>query len=254
MFYFLKRHPFPVRAHFGHCLVLTYAFPQEILRPLLPPGLALDCYQDYGFVAIALVETHKLRPHFAPSFLGQDFMLSGYRIFTRLGSESGARRGLYILRSDANRQLMVWAGNFLTHYRYRLCQANCEQQDEELVWRFKTPQGEADLTVTAYLASQPQAPPAGSPFLDLTTARRFAGPLPYTFDYEQQTHSLISIRGLRTDWKPQPLHVELKPPSYFQRSPFCRASPLLANAFYLRNVPYQWERGERIALPDREAQ
>ena len=252
MFYLLKRHPMPVRAHFGHCLFLTYAFPQEILRPLLPPGLALDCYSSYGFVAIALVETQKLRPSFAPPILGQDFVLSGYRIFTRLGSETGARRGLYILRSDANRPLMVWAGNCLTHYRYRLCRSSCEQQDQKLVWRIKTPQGEADLAVTADLASQPEAPPAGSPFPDLAVARRFAGPLPYTFDYERQTHSIISIRGLRTDWKPQPLRVELEPPSYFRRSPFCEASPLLANAFYLRDVPYRWERGERISLPDRE--
>lgn len=254
MLYILKRHPVPVRAHFGHCLVLTYAFPREILRPLLPPGLALDGYQDYGFVAIALVETQGLRPGFMPPFLGQDFVLSGYRIFTRLGSESGARRGLYILRSDANRPLMVLAGNYLTHYRYRLCQASCEQQDKKLVWRIKTPGGEADLAVTADLASRPETPPTGSPFPDLTVARRFAGPLPYTFDYERQTHSLISIRGIRKEWKPQPLHVKLDLPSYFRRDPFDQASPLLANAFYLRDVPYRWERGERILLPDREAE
>ena len=38
----LKRHPIPVKAHFRHSLVLTYAFPKQLLAGLLPPGLILD--------------------------------------------------------------------------------------------------------------------------------------------------------------------------------------------------------------------
>jgi hypothetical protein len=41
MLHLLKRHPFPVKAFFRQSLVLTYAFPQELLHPLLPPGLGL---------------------------------------------------------------------------------------------------------------------------------------------------------------------------------------------------------------------
>ena len=41
MFYQLKRHPLPVQAWFRHSLVLTYAFPRNLLQPLLPPGLEL---------------------------------------------------------------------------------------------------------------------------------------------------------------------------------------------------------------------
>jgi hypothetical protein len=36
MLHWLKRHPIPIRAFFRHCLVLTYAYPEPILRPLLP--------------------------------------------------------------------------------------------------------------------------------------------------------------------------------------------------------------------------
>ena len=65
MLHVLKRHPVPVRAHFGHCLVLAYALPRDVLVPLLPPGLELLTYKDLGFVAIAMVQTQKLRPSFA---------------------------------------------------------------------------------------------------------------------------------------------------------------------------------------------
>ena len=52
MLYALKRHPLPIRAFFRHCLVLTYALPAKLLEPLLPPGLTLDTYQEFGFVAV----------------------------------------------------------------------------------------------------------------------------------------------------------------------------------------------------------
>src|SRR6266480_1675453 len=79
----LRRHPFAVKAQFRHCLVLTYALPTESLERLLPPGLFLDTYRGFGFLAIAVVQTEALRPVFLPALFGQDFFLSGYRIFAR---------------------------------------------------------------------------------------------------------------------------------------------------------------------------
>jgi hypothetical protein len=64
MLHLLKRHPFSVEAFFSQSLVLTYAFPSGVLRPLLPPGLVLDTYGEYGFLAIAMVQTERLRPSF----------------------------------------------------------------------------------------------------------------------------------------------------------------------------------------------
>src|SRR5580704_7498600 len=155
MLHLLKRHPFPVQAFFRQSLVLTYAFPSATLRPLLPPGLALDTYGEYGFLAIALVETEKLRPSFLPEALGRDFFLSGYRIFTRLRSPGGSLRGLRILRSDTNHRWMVGAGNLLTHYHYCLCQAELSERPGEIEWNIRTPGQEADLQVIAYIDDQP---------------------------------------------------------------------------------------------------
>src|SRR5712692_7266782 len=112
MLYLLKRHPLAIRAYFRHCLVLTYAFPQELLEPLLPPGLTLDTYQELGFLAVAMVQTEALRPAFLPPAFGMDFFLAGYRIFARYQNASGRTlRGLRILRSDTDRQVMASAGN-----------------------------------------------------------------------------------------------------------------------------------------------
>jgi hypothetical protein len=99
----LRRHPFPIQAHFRNCLTLTYALPADVLRPLLSPGLELDTAGGYGFVAVALVQAESLRPAGLPLALGQDFFLAGYRVFTTFRAPNGRRlRGLRILRSDAD--------------------------------------------------------------------------------------------------------------------------------------------------------
>src|SRR6476660_6529333 len=190
MLYLLKRHPLPVVAFFRHSLVLTFAYPQKLLQPLLPPGLVLDTYKDFGFLAIAMVQTVNLRPSFLPEFFGQNFFLSGYRIFARLDTPGSSIRGLRILRSDTDKSLMVFFGNLLTHYAYRVCKAECEEDAGKLRIAISTPSGDADLEVIADLSQKPAPLPQGTPFENTADARRFAGPLPFTFDYESQTNSI----------------------------------------------------------------
>jgi hypothetical protein len=241
----LRRHPLPIVAHFRHSLVLAYAFPQEALRPLLPPGLVLDTFAELGFAAVALVHTERLRPSFVPARLGQSFFLSGYRLFVRR-AEQPSLRGLYILRSDTDRRSMALLGNLLTHYRYRLAQVSRTERPGELEILVGTPGGEADLHVVADLAGRPAPLPAGSPFSTLDEARRFAGPLPYTFDYETSTRSLVVVRAVRTAWDPQPLEVDVRRATFFDQRPFRDVEPVLANAFYVAEIDYRWERGKVV--------
>ena len=246
MLYLLKRHPIPVSAFFRHSLVLTYAFPPEVLEPMLPKGLVLDLFRGHAYLAIALVQTERLRPSFLPAMLGRDFFLSGYRIFTRLDKGAQSKRGLRILRSDTDHKWMVRAGNLLTHYNYQLCDATLEDRGEELCWTIRTPLSHADLEVVAYLREEPAPLPDGSPFATLAEARRFAGPLPYTFDYEEETGSIIGICAKRQKWKPRSVAVEVRRNTFLKQEPFRSASAVLANAFHVRGVPYRWQQGRRL--------
>lgn len=246
MLHLVKRHPIPIVAFFRRALAITFAFPPEVLQPLIPQGLMLDTWGGYAFLAIALVQTEHLRPSFLPAFVGRSFFLSGYRIFTRL-AEGPSIRGLKILRSDTDRAMMLCAGNLLTHYNYRLCEVDLKEDSGTIRWRVQTPHSEADLDVEAHITGEPAQLPAGSPFRTMADARRFAGPLPYTFDYEQPTGAIIGIQAVRQHWTPKPVAVEIRRATFFESEPFCRAKPVLANAFHVQNVPYQWQRGRRLA-------
>jgi uncharacterized membrane protein YphA (DoxX/SURF4 family) len=248
----LRRHPIPIEAHFHECVTLTYALPADVLRPLLTPGLELETAGGYGFVAVALVQAESLRPAGVPAALGQDFFLAGYRVFTTFRAPGGRRlRGLRILRSDANRARMVAGGNLMTHYNYHHCTSRVEETGGRIRVAIETPDRGGDLRLTVDRSNP--ALPAGSPFASVREARRFAGPLPFTFDYEEETNAIIAIQATRANWRPAPVSVEVECISFFDQPAFRGCAPILAAAFHVSGIDYRWERGVRHALADTAA-
>jgi len=236
----LKRHPFGVTAFFEYSLVLTYALPAALLQQLLPPRLTLDQHDDLGFLAIALVKTKELRPDFLPGWLGRDFFLSGYRIFTRFPTDERRLRGLKIIRSDTDSRLMTVLGNLLTHYTYHKVTVQEERTPEQLYLRIYSHDGQTDLALRADLKDNAQLP-TNSPFREWREARKWCGPLPFTFSPDSDTDKMVVVEGVRQDWSPRPVEVELSLPSFFHR--FRGTEPALACAFLVEKIPYRWKPG-----------
>ena len=231
MIHRLKRHPLPMTAYFRHSLVLTYAFPREALDPLVPPGLELDTLGELGFAAVALVQTEALRPAGLPRALGRDFFLVGYRVFVRRGS----LRGLRILRSETDAALVVLVGNALTRYGWR--RVAVDVRDEPPAYEVRTSSG---VHVRADLRPAPL--PVGSPFADAREARRFAGPLPYTFEHEPETGAIVAVRAVRAGWEPRPVRVDVGRNDFVDEL----GGGSLANAFHVGDVDYRWQRGRLL--------
>lgn len=244
----LKRHPFAVEAYFDYSLVLTYSAPAQRLAHLLPAPLELDLHKDEtAFLAVAMVQTRGLRAKGWPRWLGQAFFLLGYRLFVRYHTAAGKRlRGLYILRSETDKPRMAWAGNLFTHYHYR--EVGIEAQANK--GRFAI-QSSLGLNVQATLGTTESPLPVGSPFESWKEARRFAGPMPFTFTYEPLHKKMVIIEGVRQHWQPQPVVVQH---SYV---PFLAElgleSLLLANAFCVQGIPYYWKKGRTEPWPHTQA-
>lgn len=228
-----------MEAWFERSVVLTYAFPAEQLRRLLPDALRLDTFeQRHAFVAAAAVQTRSLRPRGWPRRLGRDFLLMGYRIFVRYESAAGRRlRGLYILRSETDSRSMALLGNLFTSYRYTPTDVRLREEGALTTVR----DGSGLAIAVERAAAEPVPLPAGSPFADWRQARRFAGPLPFTFSVEPGAERIVIIEGVRESWAPRPVQV------VEQRVPFVESladrPPVLASAFTLERIPYRWKRG-----------
>jgi hypothetical protein len=237
--YLLKRHPLHVEAFFEFVLVLTFAYPEEVLKPLLAPGLVLDTFNDLGFLAIAFVQTKHLRPKGLPSALGQDFFLVGHRVFARFENF----RGLRILRSDADKLLMTMFGNALTHYNYHRITPQITRTDKTLSIDVRSEDKKSDIRVEVNLDAAHDYLPPGSPFANMREALRFAGPMPFTFDYERETNSIIRIEGARQNWVPKSVEADVKYSQFIQNPPFDQTEPKLCSAFFMENIPYHWKPG-----------
>jgi hypothetical protein len=246
----LRANPFPVDAWFDRSCALTFALPADEVARRLPRGLAPDTFEDrHAFLAVAVVQTRGLRPAGFPRFLGHDFVLVGYRFFVRCTLASGRTlRGLYLLRSETDRARMTLLGNLFTGYRYvttRVAVTECEQQlhvhDPATGLHLAL-----DLAPGPTPSPEPTLPP-GSPFPDWRAARRFCGPMPFTFSVDECRHRVRLVEGRREDWSPRPVRV------LHHDIPFLRTLGLghavLSSAFTVENIPYRWACGREEALP-----
>ncbi len=236
---FLKNHPFAVEAYFENSIVLSYAVAKNELKDLIPECLELDVFDNkWAFVTLAMVNSKDLRPKGFPSFLGSDFFLIGYRIFVRYINKKGKRlRGLYILKSETNKMKMSFLGNIFTHYNYTTTDINYSKKDDNLSICSK----KSDLDILINSSKLDVELPQTSPFNDWKEARRFAGPLPFTFTYNQEKKEVLIIEGVRQNWKPQPIQVLKVDVGFVNNKNFNEIH--LANAFMVSSIPYYWKKG-----------
>lgn len=241
MLSFLKDHPFAVEAFFESSLVFTFAVPKEELQDLIPESLTLDTFEDkWAFIAVAMVETKDLRPKGFPKFMGNDFFLIGYRVFVRYRNNAGkSLRGLYILKSETNRKKMELLGNIFTHYNYTT--TDIEQLDSSETTQISSIKSGFNLTLSKTEEAVPL--PENSPFADWKEARRFAGPLPFTFTYNREKKEMLIIEGVRQNWTPEPVKVTDYHFDFLDSLKL--QNPVLANAFVIKNIPYYWKKGKK---------
>ncbi len=237
----LKDHPFAVEAFFESSIVLTFAVPVEQLKPLLPSCLEVDTFEGkWGFVAAAMVSTKDLRPKGFPAFMGNDFFLIGYRIFVRYKDQRGKNlRGLYILKSETDKKKMSFFGNFFTHYKYTTTDIKLTKSNGNTTIHSET----SGLNVEVKTGSDEIALPQHSPFKDWKEARRFAGPLPFTFTVNRETNEVLIIEGVREDWVPKPVEVINYDIGFLKEKAF--KGMVLANAFIIEQIPYYWKKGRK---------
>lgn len=236
----LKNHPFAVEAFFESSTVLTFAVPKEQLQPLIPECLELDTFKDkWAFIAVAMVQTSGLRPKGFPKFMGNNFFLIGYRIFVRFRNQAGKRlRGLYILKSETDKKKMELLGNIFTHYKYATTDINQNVSGDIKVIYSEKSKFRLEIDTSQTEVSLPE----NSPFANWKEARRFAGPLPFTFTYLKERQSVLIIEGVRQNWTPKSIHVKEYQFDFINKLNL--QDVVLGNAFEITNVPYFWRKGK----------
>ena len=71
--------------------------------------------------------------------------------------------------------------------------------------------------------------------------------MPFTFSYDDRTNLMTSVEGIRATWKPEPVKImEARVPLLAELG---LEEAQLANAFTVKNIPYQWKKGVTEPCP-----
>jgi hypothetical protein len=61
---------------------------------------------------------------------------------------------------------------------------------------------------------------------------------------------MVIVEGRREDWVPVPVAVKVRECRFLAQPPYYGYKAKLANAFLVRDIPYQWQKGRRQRLPE----
>jgi len=135
----------------------------------------------------------------------------------------------------------------MTHYNYSLIKVEQHRSDERTgdkdqaeIPFYEVASPTAGFKVKVRYEDEP-ALPVGSPFANWKQARRFAGPLPFTFTYDAAAGKVLIVEGVRQNWQPRPVAVEEMVLPWLEQQGFGNA--VLASAFVVENIPYYWKKG-----------
>ena len=171
--------------------------------------------------------------------MGNNFFLIGYRIFVRYSNNADKNlRGLYIIKSETDQKKMELMGNLFTHYNYTTTDIVQKANSNS----FEISSSKSKFKITIDTKEEVISLPENSPFTDWKEARRFAGPLPFTFSYNPTRKEVLIIEGVRQNWTPHP--VEVIDYEFDFLNSLTPENPILANAFVIKNIPYYWKKGK----------
>src|SRR5688500_15609086 len=97
---------------------------------------------------------------------------------------------------------MKFLGNIITHYNYAT--TDILQKENTNSREITSTRSKFKITIDK---AEEVSLPDGSPFADWKEARRFAGPLPFTYSYNSKTKEVLIIEGVRQEWVPSPVKV-----------------------------------------------
>ena len=130
-------------------------------------------------------------------------------------------------------------GNLFTHYNYTTTDISFQQKKEKTsIQSLKS-----DFKLIIDNSDREAILPKNSPFENWKQARRFAGPLPFTFTYNSEKKELLIIEGVRSNWKPTPINIMDYKFSFIDKLRF--KNVVLANVFRVNNIPYEWKKGKK---------
>jgi len=176
-------------------LFLHWEVPVSALRPLLPPELSIDTFEDHAYVGLVPFTMRGVRPlRILPAIPGTaDFHETNVRTYVL---HKGRDPGVWFFSLDAANRLAVFAARTFFHLPYHYADMELKQDGAALRYRSRRRTGDARLELQ-YTIGQ-ELPPSEPGTLQFFLAERY-------LLYARDGHGQL-FRG-QVHHRPYPLHA-----------------------------------------------
>lgn len=225
------------------CVLLSYRTPAQSVAHLLPPGVELVTRGPWAFWNVMACRVEDLRPMGVPRWCGITYHHVAYRLLVRaMTREADVLRGLYFVRSDADRAALNVLANRLTDLR--LHDADIELLADEASYCLRvsdTERAAGDAEID--LAMDRPTLAAGSCFPTLKDAQEFLRYPPLALAGDGGSDRLRLTRVHRDDaqWRERPVTVRRARVAFLET--LGQHDATLELATRVEPIEYRWELG-----------
>jgi uncharacterized protein YqjF (DUF2071 family) len=220
-------------------LLVNFRVTPKVIAPLLPPGFSPKINAGYAIAGICLIRLEKIRPAWAPAFIGVASENAAHRIAVHWTDSQGrACEGVYIPRRDTGSRLSHWAGGRIFPGEHHLAAFDIKESDRRIEMEIAARDGGMRVKL---LARQASALPTGSCFKSLEDSSRFFEGGSVGYSVTQEPGRLDGVRLSVKKWEVTPLEVEQVESSFFaDTKTFPPGTAEFDHALLMRDVLHEW--------------
>ena len=228
-------------------ILVNYLAEPKVIQKILPPGFRPKLQNGYAIAGICLIRLERIRPKFAPAFVGLASENAAHRIAVLWKDENGKTlEGVYIPRRDTDSFVNSTVGGRLFPGEHHKAEFEVSETENRIAFSMKSD----DKTVFINLAGKiSDCFPENSIFASLAEASNFfeKGFLGYSATKNEK--SLDGIVLDIKDWTIKPLDLEFVESSFYDdTSVFPKDSIELDHALLMQNVRHEWRSAPRFEL------
>jgi uncharacterized protein len=118
-----------MRQNWDKLLFLHWPVEEQVLRPLIPSGLAIDLFDGCAWIGVVPFTMHGVRPSFLPPI---PWVSSAHELNVRTYVKANGKPGVWFLSMDASSRLVVEAARMAYFLPYFTARMRLEEKNGEI--------------------------------------------------------------------------------------------------------------------------
>lgn len=114
----LKQIPITYKGELHEVKLINFSVDINEVLPWVPEGIQVRNFDGRAIISMVNVKLRHMRPAGLPKGLSFDYQHVAFRLLVEDSPlNEGENKGIFFLKSFANKPMMVWGGNLMTNYR-----------------------------------------------------------------------------------------------------------------------------------------